>query len=323
MAEIAQTEEGLSQQQQAPQPVVVDGGEGGAPALAQQQPPPPAAKGIGAKILKSNGVGDAGDTAMPVVGLGTWQAPAGEIQAAILAAIRSGYRHIDGAACYGNEKEVGEALEVVRASFSLSPSPPPRACCLPAVGENKAACLGDRCELMDERLNEPAVLPVYVAWARLALLVSSQPRGWVVLFACTQAFSTGLVTREEMFITSKLWNSEHAPQDVEAALRITLAELRLQCVHTCCSPPLDACCTHVCSCQHCAMIPPLPPPLTPAPAPPQPPFDMPRDAPPYHSCVRGRPRATPVTRAGVCRDLSTPMLMAVRLRRRETTMLNQ
>ncbi len=83
--------------------------DGGAEAQAQHRSVP--AKGIGAKILKSNS--DASDTAMPVVGLGTWQAPAGEIQAAILAAIHSGYRHIDGAACYGNEKEVGKALEEV------------------------------------------------------------------------------------------------------------------------------------------------------------------------------------------------------------------
>ena len=34
--------------------------------------------------------------------------------------------------------------------------------------------------------------------------------------------------REELFVTSKLWNSEHAPEDVEAALRITLADLQLE-----------------------------------------------------------------------------------------------
>ena len=35
------------------------------------------------------------------------------------------------------------------------------------------------------------------------------------------------MTREEVFITSKLWNSEHAPEDVEPALRTTLKELQL------------------------------------------------------------------------------------------------
>ena len=35
------------------------------------------------------------------------------------------------------------------------------------------------------------------------------------------------VAREEMFITSKLWNNKHHPDDVEAACRKTLADLGL------------------------------------------------------------------------------------------------
>lgn len=45
--------------------------------------------------------------------------------------------------------------------------------------------------------------------------------------ALSKAFSEGMVTREELFITSKLWNAEHLPERVEPALRKTLADLHL------------------------------------------------------------------------------------------------
>jgi len=93
-----------------------------------------------------------GDT-MPALGLGTWQAPPGEVGGAVRAALELGYRHIDCAAIYGNEAEVGAALG--------------------------------------------------------------------------QAFADGLVRREELWITSKLWNDAHAPADVAPALRRTLADLGL------------------------------------------------------------------------------------------------
>ena len=47
----------------------------------------------------------------PLQGLGTWLSKAGEVQAAVLHALRNGYRHIDCAAAYGNESEVGAALK--------------------------------------------------------------------------------------------------------------------------------------------------------------------------------------------------------------------
>jgi alcohol dehydrogenase (NADP+) len=89
---------------------------------------------------------------MPLLGLGTWQAPKGEVGAAVTTALAAGYRHIDCAAIYGNEGEVGEALAA--------------------------------------------------------------------------AFAGGLA-RKDVFVTSKLWNSEKAPADVKPALLKTLADLKL------------------------------------------------------------------------------------------------
>ncbi|MBK8976224.1 MAG: aldo/keto reductase [Planctomycetes bacterium] len=92
-------------------------------------------------------------TPLPALGLGTWKSGPGQIGAAVTEAIRLGYRHLDCAAIYGNEAEIGAAL---------------------------ASC-----------------------------------------------FAAGYVRREELWITSKLWNDRHAPDDVVPALEQTLADLRL------------------------------------------------------------------------------------------------
>jgi alcohol dehydrogenase (NADP+) len=91
---------------------------------------------------------------MPILGLGTWKSEPGEVGKAIQEAIRIGYRHIDCAAIYGNEAEIGKALEEV--------------------------------------------------------------------------MQAGLVTRNELWITSKLWNNAHAREEVPIALKKTLADLRLE-----------------------------------------------------------------------------------------------
>lgn len=90
---------------------------------------------------------------MPMLGLGTWKSGPGEVYQAVLWALEAGYRHIDCAAIYQNEKEVGDALK--------------------------------------------------------------------------EAFDKGIVKREEVWVTSKLWNNAHEIDKVEEGLQKTLADLQL------------------------------------------------------------------------------------------------
>ena len=61
------------------------------------------------KVTLSNGYG------MPILGFGTWQAPDGDTAVnSVMRALRAGYRHIDTAAIYGNERSVGAAIKASR-----------------------------------------------------------------------------------------------------------------------------------------------------------------------------------------------------------------
>ena len=90
---------------------------------------------------------------MDTIGLGTWKSEKGTVGKAVKTAFENNYRHIDCAATYGNEKEIGEAFNEV--------------------------------------------------------------------------FSEGKIDRNDVWITSKLWNNAHLPEDVEPALDQTLKDLQL------------------------------------------------------------------------------------------------
>lgn len=59
---------------------------------------------------------------MPAIGLGTWRAPDAEVEAALNAALKAGYRHIDCAPVYGNEKVIGRVIREWIDSGKLSRS---------------------------------------------------------------------------------------------------------------------------------------------------------------------------------------------------------
>uniref|UniRef100_A0ABM0MB62 Aldose reductase-like n=1 Tax=Saccoglossus kowalevskii TaxID=10224 RepID=A0ABM0MB62_SACKO len=50
---------------------------------------------------------------MPQIGLGTWMLKPDEVSNAVKSAIDIGYRHIDTAQLYNNEKEIGDVLAEV------------------------------------------------------------------------------------------------------------------------------------------------------------------------------------------------------------------
>ena len=104
---------------------------------------------------------------IPLVGYGTWQAAPGEVGAGVYEALKAGYRHLDLAKIYENQKEVAQGIKKAYADIP------------------------------------------------------------------------GL-KREDIFITSKLWNTSHRPEQVLPALDQTLAELELDYldVRLFCPPPL-------------------------------------------------------------------------------------
>ncbi len=62
------------------------------------------------KLLEKKAVLNNG-TEIPVIGLGTWQVPAEIAERVVREGIETGYRHIDTAYAYGNEREVGLGIK--------------------------------------------------------------------------------------------------------------------------------------------------------------------------------------------------------------------
>jgi D-xylose reductase len=87
---------------------------------------------------------------VPSVGLGLWKVPNAECAGTVVAAIEAGYRHLDGACDYGNERESGDGLR--------------------------------------------------------------------------SAIQRGLCRREDVWVTSKLWNTYHRPEHVRAAAERSLRD---------------------------------------------------------------------------------------------------
>lgn len=92
-------------QNAAPSELQVQGGPGAAPHLP----------GGRSASLPSSNLAEARATlqdgkSMPLVGFGTWQLVGQAAYDATIAALKSGYRHIDTAQAYGNEQEVGTAI---------------------------------------------------------------------------------------------------------------------------------------------------------------------------------------------------------------------
>jgi len=59
--------------------------------------------------------------AMPLIGFGTWKLPGtAKTTAVVRAALRAGYRHVDTATIYGNERAVGDAIRGAIADGEVS-----------------------------------------------------------------------------------------------------------------------------------------------------------------------------------------------------------
>jgi diketogulonate reductase-like aldo/keto reductase len=81
-----------------------------------------------AEIAKNNSLTLRSGGRMPLLGFGTWQAKEDDAYRSVKHALATGYRHIDTAAIYGNETEVGRAIRdsgVPRDEIFLTTKLPP------------------------------------------------------------------------------------------------------------------------------------------------------------------------------------------------------
>lgn len=123
-------------------------------------------------------------------------------------ALQAGYRHIDCASIYGNEVEIGEALQE-----TLGPG-----------------------NVMQPKKH--SISPNDITCFKLFVKIASSLRSSSAAQRCTHSSALCLTVctvilhqslrREDVFITSKLWNTRHQPDDVEPALLKTLKDLKLE-----------------------------------------------------------------------------------------------
>ena len=79
---------------------------------------------------------------MPLLGFGTWRLSGDEAERATAEALAAGYRHVDTATMYGNEREVGRALRDHPDAFVTTKLPPDRAGAPREVLEQSLEALG-------------------------------------------------------------------------------------------------------------------------------------------------------------------------------------
>ena len=78
---------------------------------------------------------------MPALGLGVFQTPPAETRAAVRAALDAGYRHVDTAAAYANERQVGSATSWSSTSRGSSTAP---GWCRPSTRSSATRTSGSR-----------------------------------------------------------------------------------------------------------------------------------------------------------------------------------
>jgi 2,5-diketo-D-gluconate reductase A len=82
---------------------------------------------------------------IPIVGFGTWQVQGKAARDAVLTALEVGYRHIDTATVYGNERQIGQALldsEIARNELFITTKLPGNATSVRATIEQSLSDLG-------------------------------------------------------------------------------------------------------------------------------------------------------------------------------------
>ena len=78
---------------------------------------------------------------MPAIGLGLWKISRADTAEMVRSAIAEGYRHLDSAADYGNEAEVGEGYRrhCLKASSPVTSSGSPQSSGIPITGPSTCA----------------------------------------------------------------------------------------------------------------------------------------------------------------------------------------